>query len=325
MSSGPAAPRWHGERGFFEIWFVVAIDRRAPRAWWLRYTTFAPGAGAPYGMLWAAAFETGRPARWGKRRVAMDAIHAAVAELAGGRAAGRVDLDDGPIVWELAVHGGEGRARGPAWLDRVPSPTRVAHLRSEADATGIVRVGDSATTVDAVATVKHLWGTRRVEELSWVYCPLLDGGGAFEATGVRVRATRGPAVSPVWLARDGHEHRLWSMPGLFRHRIALEEPAELRVVATSATVRIEAVGSCDPATLAGYVYRDPSGFDVHVAQSDVATCRIEVSTRPHRFASWGGVRSLVGKRAALEVHRLDALPGVRYVPWDGTHPVMVSR
>src|SRR6185369_5129127 len=166
MSGGPAAPRWAGEAGFFEIWFVVALERAAARAWWFRYTTFAPRAGEPHGTVWAAAFEAGRPARWGKARVSPDEIHAAVAELARGHATGRVELDDGPVAWDLDVRGGDGVARGPTWLERVPAPTRVAHLRSEADVTGGVRFGDgSAIDVRAVGTVKHLWGTRRVEEL----------------------------------------------------------------------------------------------------------------------------------------------------------------
>jgi len=326
MSGGPAAPRWTGEAGFFEIWFVVALERTAARAWWFRYTTFAPRAGEPHGTVWAAAFEAGRPARWGKERVSTDEIHAAVTELGRGHVTGRVDLDDGPVAWDLVVHGGDGVARGPSWLERLPAPTLVAHLRSEADVTGRVRFGDGpAIDVRAVGTVKHLWGTRRVEELYWLYCPLLEAGGAFEATSVRVHAGRGPSITPVWLASDGREHRLWGVPGLFRRRMWLDDGGRLRVRATSATTRIEATGTCDPSTLAGYVYRDPSGFDLHVAQSDVAVCDVGLSTRAHPFAAWGDERRFAGARAALEIHRHDPLPGVRYVPWNGTRPTMVSR
>lgn len=326
MTADPAAPRWRGEAGFFEIWFVVAIDRVAPRAWWLRYTTFAPRVGEPRGTLWAAAFEAGRPARWGKAFVPVDAIRVAVAELARGRAAGRVDLDDGAFVWDLALDGGLGGERGPAWLSRIPTPTHVAHLVSESAVTGSVRIGAApAVEVHATATVKHLWGTRRVEELLWLYCPLLDGGGALEATSVRLREGHGPAITPVWLAHDGGEHRLWGLPGLVRNRMSLDDDGRLRVTARSTTARVDAVGTYDPATLAGYVYRDPSGFDVHVAQSDVATCEVTLSTRQGRFDAWGAPRRLAGARAALEIHRPAALEGVRYVPWDGTRPIMVSR
>lgn len=76
---------------------------------------------------------------------------------------------------------------------------------------------------------------------------------------------------------------------------------------------------CDARTLAGYVYRDPSGFDLHVAQSDVASCAIELRTRPHPLAAWGAPRPLhAHDAAALELHAPEPLPGVRYLGWDET-------
>ena len=313
------APRWRGEPGFFEIWFVVVFERAAARAWWFRWTTFAPRAGRARGTIWAAAFETGRPARWGKRFVAVDEVRTAVGHLARGVCAGDVDTDGGALDWELEMRGGAGITRGPRWLDRLPTPTRVAHVRGEASVGGTVRLGGGPVArVDGVGALKHIWGTRRVEELYWLYCPLLDDGGAIEATGVRVRRGRGPAVTPVWLRTNGGETRWWTMPGLFRHRVTPDGLGRLRVSAMSATSRLDAVATCDPATLAGYVYRDPSGFDVHVAQSDVASCEVELRTRRHRLAAWDAPRRLGGARAAVEFHHPEPLPGVRYVAWDAT-------
>src|SRR5262245_41160256 len=50
-------PRWQGEAGFFEIWFLVVLEPEAGRACWLRWTTFAPMSGAPRATLWAASFD----------------------------------------------------------------------------------------------------------------------------------------------------------------------------------------------------------------------------------------------------------------------------
>src|SRR5436190_1538386 len=53
-------PRWSGRAGFFEVWFLVVFEAAARRAWWLRYTTFAPAPGQPgepRATLWAAAFD----------------------------------------------------------------------------------------------------------------------------------------------------------------------------------------------------------------------------------------------------------------------------
>jgi hypothetical protein len=319
------APQWRGQPGFFEIWFVVAFDVVARRAGWFRYTTFAPREGAPRATVWGAVFEHGRPARWGKRFVPPDEVRAAVTALAQGRCAGTVDTEAGPIVWSLELSGGDQVVRAPAWLHRVPAPTRVAHLRSEASVAGTVTIGEGpATPLRGVAALKHLWGTRRVEELYWVYCPRLDDGGAFEATTVRVRAGRGPRVTPVWLRTRERERRWWRLPGIVRHRVEPDGPGRLRIRARSLLARLDGVASCDPRTLAGYVYRDPSGFDVHVAQSDVATCEIEVRTRAHPLAGWGAPKRSVGERAAIELHHPEPLANVRYIGWDATRPPEVT-
>jgi hypothetical protein len=58
---------------------------------------------------------------------------------------------------------------------------------------------------------------------------------------------------------------------------------------------------------------------VYVAQSDVASCEVELRTRPHPLAAWSPPRRLSARRAtAIEFHGRDPLPGVGYVPWDGT-------
>ena len=56
--------RWNGQPGFFEIWFLVVFDASTRRAWWLRYTTFAPAperASTARATLWAAAFSVDAP------------------------------------------------------------------------------------------------------------------------------------------------------------------------------------------------------------------------------------------------------------------------
>jgi len=58
-------PRWSGQAGFLEIWFLGVFEAAARRAWWFRYTTFAPAPGLQPGVaratLWAAAFDARAP------------------------------------------------------------------------------------------------------------------------------------------------------------------------------------------------------------------------------------------------------------------------
>src|SRR2546430_6070256 len=67
-------PRWRGQAGFVEIWFLVVFHPPTESALWLRYTTFAPAPGAPgaaRAIVWAAWFD----ARAREPAVAVKAIH----------------------------------------------------------------------------------------------------------------------------------------------------------------------------------------------------------------------------------------------------------
>jgi len=58
---------------------------------------------------------------------------------------------------------------------------------------------------------------------------------------------------------------------------------------------------------------------VHVAQSDLASCTLEIGTRAHPLATWGAPLRLASREGgALEFHAAAPLPGVRYIGWDET-------
>lgn len=303
-------PRWRGQPGFFEIWFLVVVVPARRRAWWLRYTTWAPVSGGARATLWAAAF-AGDEAPIVRKALHPVAEYAAAptggirigeASFGHGSARGRI----GDLAWDVAFDAAV-PAQGPGWLRRLPAPTRVEHLASGAAARGWIEQGGVREGLGGACVVaKHLWGTRRVEQLYWVWCPEL------EATEVRLVADRGPRIATVY--GDG---RGWNAPWqVLRSRVVPDGPGVLRVEATSATERIRAVARCPPATLAAWTYRDPAGWDVFVAQSDVATCTIERWSRSHPLAGWGAPRQIASAQAAMELHQRRPLAGVRYLGWD---------
>lgn len=329
-------PRWRGQPGFFEIWFLVLFDSAAARAWWFRYTTFAPAPGqpgTPRATLWAAAFDAAArtPALAAKQVFPIDTYAAGEpgglhlrlgpGELGDGACRGRVEAEGHAIAWDLTFSPATHAARrGPWLLDHLPLPTRVEHANSEVAFRGWVAVDGVRHALDAAPGVqKHIWGTRRVEELFWLYCPRFeeDAAACLEATSARLRQATGPAFAPVWL-RSGD--RIVDRTGLvaaLQNRIEIVAPGTLRVHATSATREIVATAHADPETLAGYVYRDPAGWDVHVAQSDIASCEVLLRHRANPLTPWSPARRLTARHAAaLEFHAPEPLPGVRYLPWD---------
>jgi hypothetical protein len=335
--------RWRGEAGFFEIWFLVVFAPGARRAWWLRYTTFAPAPGrpgSPRATVWAAAFDAAACApAFAVKAIAPIAAYDAGgpqgfrvrigdAELANGACRGAVAAGGHAIAWDLRFAPAEREARRTPWLlHRLPLPTRVSHANSEVACTGRVTVDGVTSRLEAAPAVqKHIWGTRRVEELFWLYCGAFVGDPAarLEATSVRLHRRLGggpplPRLTTLWLRTAERELDACRLAALPRNHFALRDGAGVEFRSGSVTRAVHAVAWCDPRTLAGWVYRDPRGWDVHVAQSDLASCTLELRTRAHPLAPWRPAHRLECREAAaLELHAPEPLPGVRYVPWDAT-------
>jgi len=327
MRSSALANRPRGPRpgGFFEIWFLVVFAPRGGRAWWLRYTTFVPArgaTGAPRATLWAAAFDAAaaepaiaiKDVRPLAAYSAGDgfAVRIGDATLTNGTARGAIAAGGHEIAWDIRFAPAPRAARRAPWLfDHLPLPTRVAHANGEIRCDGSVVVdGTRHDLGGAPAVQKHIWGTRRVEELFWLYCPCFDDadGACIEASAVRLsRRLPGGPLTTLWLRTPDTEIDATGLAAVRKNRVAVDGT---RVEFWSASVHV--VAWCDPRTLAGWVYRDPRGWDVHVAQSDVASCTVEVRARGEvrRLASTSG--------AAVEFHAPEPLPGVRYLAWDAT-------
>ncbi|HYO70682.1 MAG TPA: hypothetical protein VEU33_31845 [Archangium sp.] len=333
-------PRWKKQAGFFEIWFLCVLDPGGERAWWLRYTLFTPAPGAPgepRATLWAAAFDCASPT---EPAVAVKAIHPISAfdagtpgrfgirigdaELAPGKCHGSVASGGHSIAWDLRYtpESGEAVRRTPRGIGMLPLVTHVNHSHDDIAFSGTVTVDGKPFEVrGAPGMQKHLWGHRRIEELTWLYCPIFreDPEARLEALTVRQRRGRGPRLTPIYLRTSKEKHTFHEVPGLLFTKMETPRPGELTFQATSATVSVKGRAWCDPRTLVGYAYRDPRGWDVHVAQSDVANCELEFFTRSHPYAAWKpDGRKLTSAVGALEFHGHERMEGVRYVGWDDT-------
>ena len=127
---------------------------------------------------------------------------------ANGSTRGSLTAAGRTIAWDLRFTPAPYEVlRGPRVLHHLPLPTRVAHANSEIACSGWIAVDGVRHAIDgAPAVQKHIWGTRRVEELFWLYCPGFadDAGGRLEATAARLdrRLPGGiaaPYVTTVWM------------------------------------------------------------------------------------------------------------------------------
>jgi hypothetical protein len=333
-------PRFRGQRGFYEIWFLVVFAPSQERAYWLRYTLFSPARGRPErprAIVWAAAFDARaeRPAVALKSMFPVDDYHGDAAsfhvrigesELSEGCCRGAVQSEAHRLSWDLRFSPVRPAHGGP-WLmsHRLPLPTRVVHAHEGAIFDGTFVVDGAATQLcGALGLQKHIWGTRRVDELFWLYCPRFeeDPSARLEAVSVRLKrrllgAIESPALTPVWLETAAGPTRFEGVLHLLHNEVRFERPARLRVRAASATRALEVVAHCDPRSLVGYVYRDPRGHDLYVTQSDIASCEVETFSRAGRSAPLQSTGRLTSRHAAaIEVHLPGPLDHVDYIGWD---------
>lgn len=338
-------PRWHGQSGFFEIWFFVVFDLDTNQAYWFRYTTFAPRQHVREtrrATVWAAAFDANAC-----HPLAAKVIHpieayatdAARGEVRIGESGfdeqscrGSVADQGHSLVWELAFTPAARPAHRAPWFmsHRIPLPTRVLHANSGVEFTGSVLIdGQLRKLQRAPGLQKHIWGTRRVDELFWLYCPRFaeDPGARLEATAVRphtrlLERIEVPRLTPMWIETARGASNLFGASHMLTNRVTRNDDISLRFRSHSLTRRAQAEATCTRESLVGYVYRDPAAHDLYVAQSDVASCVLALRTRPHALTRFGPEERFTADRcAALEFHSREPIEGVTYLGWDeGARP-----
>lgn len=273
----PGAPQ-------FEIWFCVIADPRARRALWLRHTLLRRDRGAALAVTWATHFDAAAPARHavGARTHALSECDLAALpyrfadqRLEPAHWTGAAPTDRGPLRWDLRFeapfppHG-----YVPRWLMHAGiAQTKSVVVAPFARVCGNYRLGDEAFALDdAPAVANHLWGTRRVERLVWIFVPAFDDEGADCALEmVWVKPSRFvPAFTLVSL-REGVALRHGdSILRALRGRAAIDFP-RVRLEGALGAARVSLAAALDAGQVTRYVYRDPDGTPRYIEHSDVGS------------------------------------------------------
>jgi 2-keto-4-pentenoate hydratase/2-oxohepta-3-ene-1,7-dioic acid hydratase in catechol pathway len=327
MSTDLALPRWKGQHPWFEIYFAVLLDESRRRALWVRQTLFVPTSGEGRATIWGAWFDAdGTPrSRAAKRFAKLEEtttgdgeplIRIGESHISKGGAAGSVEGLD----WDARWSGGKPFGRElPAWL---PAPTHARGLVHDADTEATITVDGTPITLRGRALAMHLWGSRRVPTLHWIWAPWMpseqsasgaDDIASLETTAASLRDTFSLGLSSLALDAP-HGRALHGTPATAAHPHGL-------ITATMAGVRelVHVHAWAEPDDLVGYAYRDTDDRDLMVAQSDIGSAHLEVFTRKAPGWPWHLVderRSTGG--VAVEIHQREPLPGVDYIAWDAT-------
>jgi 2-keto-4-pentenoate hydratase/2-oxohepta-3-ene-1,7-dioic acid hydratase in catechol pathway len=334
-------PAWKGQSGHYEIWFVVVLDLDARRATWVRYATFSPAEGAPHCSVYAADFDADRTPTTivAKTRLpiteyvaAADRFEVSVgdSQIRHGHCHGHVERTH-RLAWDLDfVVASAPVRRTPAVLETMKLATEAVHAAADAPATGWVEVDGVRRELRRAKVVQmHLHGTRRIDELTWIWSPAL---GHEQATleVVSAHMKRGalaqlmsPRLTSVWLRHGDEIDDLTQLPDALRPKVEHPGPGIADVGWSGARRAIRVRAFAPPSTFAGWAYRNPRGKDLHVAQSDIASCVVETFSRRHPLARWQPVARLTSDRqTALELHGRDPIPGITYVAWEQAEPAI---
>jgi hypothetical protein len=338
-------PAWRSQRGFYEIWFVVLFDLDRRAATWVRYSTFSPANGdAPIAMVYAADFDNSRSptTMWAKNQFdiaqyqadpAAFAVKIGTSSIAHGSCSGQVTSAAHSLAWEFQYHMGDAPVRRtPAVFESMELGTQSVHAAVDSPATGYIEIdGVRRDIARGTAVQMHLFGTRRVDELAWLWAPEIVSLGtaaddalpaSLEVISARTRHSfirrpfGSPRVTSIFFKHGDELDDLTQFPEAMRPHVHQPAPGVLDVAYTSTlrAIRIRAYAALS--TFAGWEFHHPTGNSLYVAQSDIATCMVETFERAHPFAAWQPRDVYQSQhRAALELHGAKPIEGISYIGW----------
>ena len=323
--------RWNGARyqpgsaaGHYESWFQRANDPSGRRAFWIRYTIFAP-RGRPsdaVGELWAIVFDREAAQITAVKQVhPLTACHFAAARLEV--AISDAHLDDTTLrgaassgghtlAWDLRYTGGQ-----PPLLflsERLyAAPLPKAKLlvgRPLARFSGTLTIDGTPLTIDDwVGSQNHNWGSKHTDRYAWGQVAGFDNApDAFlECSTARLRIGPfwTPAMSPVVL-RLGTETLAWNGLGRALRAHGRYAPYDWQLETSGPAGELSLHISAAATDFVALRYANPPGGTKICLNSKIAHCDLTLRRR-------GTTLHLQSSRAAFEILDDTAPPGVQPV------------
>ncbi|TMQ05463.1 MAG: hypothetical protein E6J90_48940 [Deltaproteobacteria bacterium] len=311
-----------GASGHYESWFQRANDATGQRAFWIRYTIFAPRdrPDAAVGELWAIAFD-----RAGPHIVAVKQVHPITAcSFSRERldvAIGAAHLDDTAlrgtaashghtIAWDLRYAGGQPPLLLlPERLYAASIPRAKALVgRPLARFTGSLTVdGETLVIADWVGSQNHNWGARHTDRYAWGQVAGFDDhpDAFLECSTARLKLGPlwTPPMSPV-LLRLGDHTLAWN--GLLRALRARGRyaPYDWQIDTSGPDGALAIHITAGAADFVALRYDNPPGGSKICLNSKIARCEVTLRRA-------GTTTVLRSSRAAFEILDDTAPPGVQ--------------
>jgi len=308
--------------GHYESWFQRANDASGRRAFWIRYTIFAP-RGRPaeaVGELWAIAFDRAAGSITCVKQVhpiaactfASDRLAVAIgaARLDDGALTGAAGSRGHAIAWDLRYGGGQDPLLFlPERLYGAPIPkAKLLVGRPLARFTGSLVVdGERIAIDDWVGSQNHNWGSKHTDRYAWGQVAGFDEApDAFlECSTARIKLgpVWTPRMSPVML-RLGGETLAWNGLGRAIRARGRYAPYDWRIETSGPAGELTIAISAAASDFVALRYDNPPGGVKICLNSKIA--RAELTLRR------GGTTTVLrSTRAAFEILDDSAPPGVQ--------------
>jgi hypothetical protein len=317
-----------GQReGHYESFFVRANDPTRARAFWIRYTVFAPD-GKPEdarGELWAVVFD----GKSGKHTAAKTEVpiascdfrpdrlgaYVADARLEPGRVVGAAASGGHTIAWDLSFTGdqkplfalplGMYEAKLPRAKTLVPLPLATFRGTLAVD-------GHPWPVFDWVGSQNHNWGSRHTDHYAWGQVAGFDDAPQSFLEVATARLKLGPLwTPPMTLLVLRHGGREIALNSVFQSLRARGRVAyfEWTFRSENRAVLVEGRITAPRNAFVGLRYDNPPGGFKHCLNSKLASCVLTVTDKQR------GTSDLLetGNRAAFEILTDDRDHGVAIV------------
>lgn len=182
----PNRPRWDGTATrFYEVWYVIFVDRATGDGFWIRYTLLNPLASDPEAgaTLWFGYTSAAEPARhvtvtrtYKPPAVALArgpfAVRIGDATLTEGALRGGFDAAGRRVAWNLTYTPGAAPHYyfGPCLRRLAERRSSVTLPHPQIELTGTVEIDGRVLQVRGPGHQAHHWGTERASRWLWAHC-----------------------------------------------------------------------------------------------------------------------------------------------------------
>ncbi|MBS0616587.1 MAG: hypothetical protein JSR44_00235 [Spirochaetes bacterium] len=240
--------RYRGGKGHYESYFMRANDKATGRAFWLRYTIFAPDAGkgakAAMGELWAIYFEKGKTpvaaksefpltqAKFSNTNFALDFAGAVLNESECKGSA--ENCGENKIAWNLQIkHIGSSKDNHPLFplpLSSYDTPLpRAKFLVSQpfvAYSGSLTVNGKKIDIGEWQGSQNHNWGSRHTDEYAWGQVAGFDNESdtflEVASAKLKLGPVMTPYLTPIVVRHKGQEFALNTYWQAFRNSAKLD-------------------------------------------------------------------------------------------------------